>query len=74
MSGDVGLVAKVINTIFSWFTDEDGMIDFLNRRKGDSLEKAANQALRTWKLDPTRENWRAYKDAEAALVHWSNAS
>lgn len=69
---DVGLVAQLVEKVFSWFTDEAGYLEMQKRWKGDRLEKAANEALRTWKLAQTTDNWRAYKDAEAALVNWSN--
>lgn len=33
MPGDVGLVAKIANTIFSWATSEDGLKEELLRRR-----------------------------------------
>ena len=70
--GDIGLVAKAIDTIFSWFTDANGFRAMQHRRQGDRLTERANEALRTWTANQTMDNWRKYKDAEAELVTWSN--
>lgn len=57
--------------IFSFFTGEK-FDEMRKRREGDKLEAAANAALHAWKLDPTQEKWRRYKDAEQALVSFAN--
>ena len=45
MPGDVGAVATVINTVASWFMNEDGYAEFKKRRKLASLRQAAAKAL-----------------------------
>jgi hypothetical protein len=45
MPGDVGLVAKVVDTVFKFFTSEDGYAEFSKRRKLAALRKDANNAL-----------------------------
>lgn len=72
MPGDVGLVAKVLDTVFSWFTSEDGFREMQSRRKGDRLEQAANVALSNWRISQSLDDWKRYKEAEQALVDWSN--
>lgn len=72
MPGDVGLVAKVLDTVFSWFTSEDGLAEMMHKREGNRLEKAANVALSNWRVSQSPVDWQRYKDAEKALVDWSN--
>lgn len=72
MPGDVGLVSKLVETVFSWFVSEDGFREMQSRRKGDQLEQAANAALSNWRISQSPHDWKRYKDAEQALVDWSN--
>ena len=71
MPGDVGLVAKLIDSVFSWVTGESGLAELKKKRAGVRLEEAANDAFMTYSNIPTDENWKAYQDAKAALVRHS---
>lgn len=54
--GDVGAVAKVLDTIFGWVTSEDGMIEWRKRRALEAKRKEAKDALdrHNWELLATR--------------------
>ena len=45
MPGDAGLVAKAVETVFSWFTDEDGFKEMQKRRKLRAKKEECRQAL-----------------------------
>ena len=45
MPGDVGLVAKVIETIINKFLDEDQIPELLKRRKLRALKEECRRAL-----------------------------
>jgi len=42
---DVGLVAKLIETVFSWCTDEAGLAAFRKRREVEALKKELHDAI-----------------------------
>lgn len=74
MPGDVGLVAKLLDSVFSWFTGESGYAEFTKKRDGKRLQQAADQAFIEWVQVSTPENWKAYQDAKAALVRHSTTA
>jgi hypothetical protein len=41
----IGPIAKAVETIFSWLTDEDGMAEMLKRRKLRAKKEECRQAL-----------------------------
>jgi len=45
MPGDVGLVSKVVETIFSYFTDEDGFKEALKRKRLKAKKEECKRAL-----------------------------
>jgi hypothetical protein len=45
MPGDVGLVAKLADTVFSWFTDEAGYLEIKKRRALASKREECRRAL-----------------------------
>lgn len=71
MPGDVGLVAKLIDSVFSWFTGESGYAEFKKQREGKRLQAAADAAFMEWTQEPTDEHWTAYQAAKAALERHS---
>lgn len=73
MPGDVGLVAKAVDTVLSWVLDENGMGEWNKRREGNRLAAAFQSAHREWRLLPTPDNKRKRDDALAALTRWSDA-
>ncbi len=60
MPGDVGLVAKVIETLVNKFLDEDQIPELLKRRKLAGLKKECQDAL-------LRNDWVALADATTRL-------
>ena len=72
MPGDVGLVAKLLDTVFSWFTSEQGFAEAKKKREGRLLEEAANEAFKKWIQVPSAMNWKEYQHAREALVRHSN--
>jgi hypothetical protein len=74
MPGDVGLVAKAVDTIMSWVLDEQGMGEWRKRREGDKLEAAFRAAYREWRRAPTAENRRKRDEALATLRRWADAA
>ena len=65
--------ANLVWGLSRYFLSADGYQESKNRRKGEALALQATLAMRDWRKNPTDENWTMYKDAEAALVAWSNA-
>ena len=45
MPGTPGLIAKAVETIFSWVTDEDGLKEMLKRRKLAAKKEECRRAL-----------------------------
>ncbi len=45
MPGDVGLVAKVVEAVFSWATDEDGLKELVKRRSLKNKKEECRRAL-----------------------------
>ena len=45
MAGEVGAVAKVVETVFSWFTDEDGFKEMQKRRRLKAKKEECRRAL-----------------------------
>jgi len=45
MPGDVGLVAKLVDTVFSWFTDEAGYLEIKKRRALAAKKEECRRAL-----------------------------
>jgi hypothetical protein len=45
MPGDVGLVAKLVDTVFSWFTDEAGYLEIKKQRAIASKKEECRRAL-----------------------------
>lgn len=45
MPGDVGLVAKLVDTVFSWFTDEAGYLELKKRRALAAKKEECRRAL-----------------------------
>lgn len=68
----VGVFGKIFLKVFSFFTDEDKLRKIQKRWQGDRLEKAATEALRTWKENQTDANWTAYEAAVAELESWAH--
>ena len=71
MPGDVGLVAKLIDSVFSWFTGESGFAEFQKKREGKRLQADADDTFMKWTQEPTDENWQAYQRAKMALERHS---
>ena len=46
MPGDVGLVSKLVETIFSYFTDEDGFKEALKRKRLKAKKEECTLALK----------------------------
>lgn len=64
---------SLADKLFSFFTGEKWDA-IRKRREGERLRKDCDEALASWNLLHSPENWKAYKDAEQKLVAWSNAS
>lgn len=45
MPGDVGLVAKVVESIFSWFVSEDGRLEMVKRVRLKAKKEECRRAL-----------------------------
>lgn len=45
--GDIGAVAKLLNTLASWFLSEDGYIEFQFNRHVKKVESDAIEAIQT---------------------------
>lgn len=73
MPGDVGLVAKAIDTVMSWVLDENGMGEWRKRREGDRLSAAFTRAHADWRRLPTPDNKRKRDEALADLSRWADA-
>lgn len=73
MMGDVGAVAKAIDTVMSWILDENGMGEWRKRREGNRLERDFALAHEAWRKNPTPENRKVRRDALAALERWADA-
>jgi hypothetical protein len=54
MPGDVGLVAKTIDTIFGWFVSEDGFKEMQKRRALAAKKEEARHALIDHRWDDLR--------------------
>ena len=65
--------ANLVWGLSKYFLSADGFQESKNRREGEQLALEATVALRTWRKNPTDANWNIYKEAENALVAWSNA-
>jgi hypothetical protein len=51
MPGDVGAAAKVLDTIFGWFTDEAGFKEMQKRRALKQKKEECRRALLDNRLD-----------------------
>lgn len=65
MPDPVGPVAKAVDTIFSWFTNEDGMNEMLKRRRLRAKKEECRQAL----ID---NRWDDLRRLSAELERMSN--
>lgn len=54
MAGDAGLVAKAIETLFSWFVSEDGFKEVQKRRALAAKKKECLNALHARRWDELR--------------------
>ena len=63
--GDVGLIAKAVETIFSAFIDEDKIPEIMKRRKLKSLKEECQRAL-------INNDFVALADATARLRDFSS--
>jgi len=54
MPGDVGLVAKVVETIFSWVVSEDGFKEMQKRSRLKAKKKECQNALAEHRWDDLR--------------------
>lgn len=54
MPGDVGLVAKLVDTVFGWFTSEDGFLEMKKRRALASKKEECRRALLDNRWDDVR--------------------
>ena len=54
MPGDVGLVAKVVETIFSWVVSEDGFKEMQKRSRLKAKKKECQHALAEHRWDDLR--------------------
>lgn len=54
MPGDVGLVAKLLDTVFSFFTDENGLREMRKRSLLASKRKECQRALLEHRFDDLR--------------------
>lgn len=73
MPGDVGLVAKAVDTVLSFVLDENGLGEWRKRREGNRLAADFQAAHRQWRRLPTPDNKRKRDEALAALARWSDA-
>ena len=73
MPGDIGLVSQAINTLFSWFTSEDGLAEVQKRMKGTRLEKECASLWGEYKRLRTPESRAAYDAKHQEMVDFSNA-
>ena len=65
MPGDVGLVSKLLDGVFRFFTDEDGYAELKRRRELAALKAQAAEALK-------RHDWDALRQHTADLERLSN--
>ncbi len=68
MPGDVGAVAKLVETVAGWFLSEEGYGEFKTRRE---LSKAKQAAVRRLQAARSKEDWAAVRDAIYALERLS---
>lgn len=66
MPGDVGLVSKLIDGVFRFFTDENGYAEIKRRRQLSDLKAKAADALK-------RGDWDAMRLATDELKRLSDA-
>ena len=67
----IGPVAKLVDTVFSWFTSEQGFAEVKKKREGRRLEEAADAAFKQWIEVPSADNWKRYEEARDALKRHS---
>ncbi len=67
MAGDVGLVSKLVEVVFSWVTSEDGLRQWRRRKLMAERDRVAQEMLANARTKADWDALRAYADESVRL-------